>query len=153
MESHALDVLQQTKIPYSFRACSLMPFLIHLPKLPCSPQQCKGSFCWAGAGGVSAASLSIPDELPWHFPQQNQALIPVLQPNSNPGHSQQFNSPQWLCLGMSWRMHGWMFLSAGTGQPVWFVMGIYGLSWAVICVQSYKTETFLFQLISTVERG
>lgn len=98
MESNALDMLQQTKIPYSFTASNLMPLLIHLPKLPCSPHQCKAKFCWAGAEGTVLevplqSVLSISDELPRHFPQEKQALIPVLQPNSSLGHDQQFNFP------------------------------------------------------------
>lgn len=39
------------------------------------------------------------------------------------------------------------------GNQFGFVTAIYALSWAIICVQSYKTTTFLFQLIPTMERG
>lgn len=80
-----------------------MPLLIHLPKVSSVPPS-QSSFCWAGAEGSVLqeplqGGLSIPAKLPQHFPQQNQASLPVLQPNSNADHYQQLNFPQRLNLG------------------------------------------------------
>jgi len=34
------------------------------------------------------------NELLCHFPQENESLVPVLQPNTNLGHYKQLNFPQ-----------------------------------------------------------
>lgn len=98
------------KLPYSFAASNFMPWLIHLPKLPCSHHQAKTWFCCRQCHGVGlrgtvlelplqgSCELIISDELPCHFPQENKSLVPVSQPNSNLGHYKQFNFPQWLHL-------------------------------------------------------